>query len=234
MSFKPIKTRKISGEIIEQIKKMILSGELKPGDKLLSERELSEELRVSRASVREALSALELMGLIEVRPGEGTHIKKASVEDIIQPLSMMLLMQKDFAEDVLEVRKILEVGCARLAAVRRTDKELEAMDQALIQMEADINNDRLGAEADMRFHYTIALASHNILLIRLMNTIADSIQENLRENREMLFNTPGTSDRLLKEHTAVYNAIKNQEPEEARNLMLQHLEMVQKEMLKEK
>lgn len=232
MNFKPIKTKKISGEIIEQIKNMILEGQLNPGDKLLSERELAERLQVSRASVREALSALELMGLIEVRPGEGTHIKKASLKDIIEPLSMVLLMEKDSHEEVLEVRKILEVSCARLAAAKRTQNELENMEKALKHMELDIAKNELGAEADLNFHYTIAVATHNTLLVRLMNTVADSIKENQRENRLRLFEAQGMPATLLRDHFSIYEAIKVQDSKKAAELMYHHLDRVEKEMLK--
>lgn len=232
MNFKPIKTKKISDKIIEQIKQMIAEGKLKPGDKLVSERELAERMQVSRASVREALTALELMGLIEIRPGEGTHIKKTTGNDIITPLSMILFMEKDSHEDVLEVRKVLEVSCARMAAARRTQSELEDMEKALALMEKSISNKELGAEADVKFHFSVAVASHNTLLVRLMNTVSDSIKENLRENRELLFATVGTPERLVAEHFAIYQAIRDKDSKKAAEHMYYHLDRVAEEMLK--
>lgn len=230
MDFKPIKPKKISGEIVDQIKRFIIDGQLKPGDKLFSERDLAERLQVSRPSVREALTALEMMGLVEIRPGEGTFLKRITSADMIEPLSLSLLMGKDSYEDILEVRRILEVSCARLAAQRRTEEQLTGMEKALEQMEMDIANNVLGEEADMQFHFHVALATNNSLLIRLMNTIVDSIHENLKKNRIILFSTPGTPQRLLREHRAVYQAIKEKAPKQAGDFMQRHLELVQEEM----
>ena len=112
MDVKPIKTKKIYEEIVEQIKELFAQGDLKPGDKLLSEREFAERLQVSRASVREALSALEAMGLIEIKPGEGTFIRQMGVSSIIEPLALLLLMEKDQVFELFELRKILEVEAA--------------------------------------------------------------------------------------------------------------------------
>lgn len=230
MDFRPIKQKKISGEIVDQIKEFIIDGRLKPGDKLFSERELAERLQVSRPSVREALTALEMMGLVEIRPGEGTFLKTITSGDLIEPLSLSLLMGKDSYEDILEVRRILEVSCARLAAQRRTEEQLAGMEKALEQMEKDIANHVLGEAADMSFHFHVALATNNSLLIRLMNTISESIHENLKENRIILFSTPGTPERLLREHRAVYQAIKEKAPKQAEDFMSRHLELVQEEM----
>lgn len=230
MDFRPIKTKKIAGEIIEQIKKMISERQIQPGDRLLSERELAEKLQVSRASLREALSALEMSGLIEIRPGEGTFLKKSSVEEKIEPLSLVLLMEKDSFDELLEVRKILEVSAANLAAERHSDRELKEMESALRQMEKDIAEKAIGEEADLNFHYSIALATHNSLLIRLMNTIADSMHVNLKESREKLFASPDNPVKLVAEHRAIYQAIKAQDGENAANLMYRHLDRVQKEL----
>ena len=94
MVFKPIQQQKIYEKIVDQIRSMVSSGMLKPGDKLPAERVLAESLNVSRASVREALSALQLMGLVEIKPGEGTFIKQMDIDSIIQPLAMLLLMER--------------------------------------------------------------------------------------------------------------------------------------------
>lgn len=230
MDFKPIKTKKISGEIVEQIKKFIADGQLQPGDKLLSERDLAEKLQVSRPSVREALTALEMMGLVEIRAGEGTFLKQFTPGEIIEPLSLIFLMGRDRYEEILEVRLALEVTSARLAAQRRTEKELAGMEEALRQMQSDIVDENLGEEADWLFHHNIYLATYNSLLLRLMETVTDSIRENLRENRTRLFKTPGTPERLLREHYTIYQAIKERKSEAAGDLMFRHLTQVQKEM----
>ncbi|MFZ5754542.1 MAG: FadR/GntR family transcriptional regulator [Bacillota bacterium] len=231
MDFKPIKTKKIYEEIVEQIRHLINSGNLAPGDKLLSERELSEQLKVSRASVREALSALEIMGLIEVRPGEGTFIRQTTVDSIIGPLALILSIEKDTVMELLEVRKILEVETAGLAAERGTPEEIEIMGESLKQMKLDLEQNKLGEEADHKFHFAIAVAAHNSILLRLMNTISDTMKQSLRTSRQRLYLTPGTPERLYKEHKGIYDAIAASNPRLARERMYDHLLGVEKQMM---
>ena len=231
MSFKPIKTKKIYEEIVEQIRQLINDGDLAPGDRLLSERELSERLRVSRASVREALSALEIMGLIEVRPGEGTFIRQTSVDSIIGPLALILSIEKDTVMELLEARKVLEVETAGLAAQRGSEEEIEVMGEALRQMRTDLEHYTLGEEADHKFHFAIAIAAHNSILLRLMNTISDTMKQSLRTSRQRLYATPGTPERLYREHCAIYEAILARNPKLAREKMYEHLLGVEKQMM---
>jgi len=226
--FKPIKTKKIYEEIVEQIRQLIKDGELNPGDRLLSERELCERLRVSRASVREALSALEIMGLIEVRPGEGTFIRQTSVDSIIGPMALILSMEKDSIMELLEVRKVLEVEAAGLAAERASQEELDEMGETIEEMIKDLAEGHLGEVADQRLHYAIYKATHNSVLLRLMNTISDSMEQNIRTNRQKLYAIPGNPERLLKEHTGIYQAIAARDGQRARECMYDHLHRAQK------
>ncbi len=122
--FQPIKRKRVYIEIINQLQNLIDKGELKPGDKLMSERELSEKLKVSRSSVREAFSALELMGILESRPGEGTFISSASATaSALLPMSMLMLLGSA-SEDLLELRWILEGEGAKLAAERASEENI--------------------------------------------------------------------------------------------------------------
>ena len=226
VNFKPIKTKKIYEEIVEQIRELITAKKLNPGDKLLSERELAELLKVSRASVREAFSALEIMGLLEIKPGEGTFIRQTSVDSIIQPLALVLMMEHDSIFELLEMRMILEVESAALAAVRKTPDELQEMEEALAQMEKHVDEKNLGAKADIKFHYAVANATHNRLLLRLMNTISDSIEHSVQVNRQKLYESPETPKRLVQEHQAIYQAIKSGDEKQAREAMYKHLDGV--------
>ena len=228
MELKPIKTRKIYAEIVEQIKQLIKSGDLNPGDKLLSERELSERLGVSRASVREALSALEIMGLIEVKQGEGTFIRQTSIDSIIGPMALILSMENDSLMELLEVRKVMEVDAAGLAAERATQEQLDEMRGALEQMTSDLNEGKLGESADLVFHYAIYKATHNSVLLRLMNTVSDSMQQNIRTNRQRQYVLPNNPQKLLKEHLGIYEAISTRDPKLARKRMNEHLLRVEK------
>ena len=230
MKFQQIKTKKIYEEIIEQIRILIAKGELKPGDKLPSERELSESLGVSRASVREALSALEVLGIVEVRPGEGTFVREV-VEKSFQPLTLLFLL--DTALELLEVRKILEAGAVALAAERSTAEDIRRLEDALKKMEEDLKHGDLGDEADYLFHYDLALASHNSLLVRLMNSIADTMRQTVKINRQRLFKTPGMPESLYKHHLEILNAIKARDKERAQKALVEHLTVAEEKMLEE-
>ncbi|MBS4024040.1 MAG: FadR family transcriptional regulator [Clostridia bacterium] len=233
MELKPIKTRKIYEQIVDQIKGLISKGNLHPGDKLLSERELAEHLKVSRASVREALRALEIMGLLEIKPGEGTFIRQADINTIIEPLALIFVLEQDRAKELLEVRKGLEVEAAGLAAERAEETDLQAIQDALTEMENDICNNDSGEVADLKFHYAIAEASHNAILIRLMYTVHDSMRQTLHTTRQLwMANTVGTPERLFEEHKAVFLAIKNKDKKASRQLMYDHLIKVESEIEK--
>lgn len=230
MEFKPIKTKKIYQEVIEQIKELIADGTLHPGDKLISERELAEKLGVGRSAVREAFRSLETMGLIEIRPGEGTFVREASVHKLIEPLAMVMLMEKKHNRDILEVRKIIEVGAAELAAERRTEDELHRIEEALKQMKEDMDKGLSGEETDYRFHKAVAESAHNPLIIRLWHTVGDSMQQAMKVAREKFFNAIGTKERLLDEHRKIYEAIKDKDAAKAAEYMLDHLAKVEREM----
>ena len=230
MQFKPIKPRKIYEQIVEQIKLMLTEGNLKPGDKLPSERDMAEHLKVSRASVREALSALHLMGLVEIKSGEGTFIKPVDVNSIIEPLALILLMERDTIIEILEIRKGLEVEAAGLAAVRREDEDLQKIKEALDEMRSDIDTLEVGEKADWKFHYAVARASQNTLLTRLMNTISDTIENTMYSSRKKLFRIPNMPQTLLKAHEGIYDAIAEGNSIEARKRMYEHLLMVEANM----
>lgn len=232
MDFKPIKTKKIYEEIIDQVKGLIADGTLSPGDRLVPERELAEKLKVGRSAVREAIRALGAMGIIEIRPGEGTFITEDNTYPFMDMLAYLLVAERDSVRELLELRKILEVESAGLAALRHTAEGIENMEEHLEQMKLDIINGELGDQADMLFHYSIAEATHNSLLVKLMNTIADTMRSGLRTAREQLYRTPGNPERLLEEHYVIFDQIKKSNVEGARRAMLDHLEKVEKGLLK--
>lgn len=232
MDFKPIKTKKIYEEIIDQVKELIAEGHLSPGDKLISEREMADRLKVGRSAVREAFRALEAMGIIEIRQGGGTFIKEVSADSLAEVLALFLMTERDTTRELLELRKILEVEAAGLAALRHTAEELIKMEEALKQMEEDIASGDLGQQADYNFHYALAEASHNSILVRLMDSIADTMRRVLKTARLELYRTPGTPQRLLREHYAVFEAVKVGQDQKARRAMFDHLDRVEKAILK--
>jgi len=224
LSFQPIKIKKIYEEIVEQLKEMISNGELKPGQKLPSERDMAESLGVSRASVREALTALEAIGILDIRPGEGTFVRETSVSATFAPLAMVLEMEQNPGGQLMEVRRVLETEMAALAAQRATEEDLKNIKTNLNHMKTAQTISQ-SVEADLRFHFTIAEATHNTILLRIMNTVADLMHNAFRVQREELFADKGTE--IICEHEAIYNAIRDRNSEAAKSKMLQHIDNIQ-------
>jgi GntR family transcriptional repressor for pyruvate dehydrogenase complex len=193
---------------------------------------LAENLNVSRASVREALSALHLLGLLEIKSGEGTFIKQSDVNSIIQPLALLLLMERDTALEILQVRKGLEVEAAGLAAVNASDSDIKKLGKIIDDMEKQMQKSALGEFTDWEFHFALAHATGNTLLVRLMNTISDTMQKTIKINREKLFKTEGNQQILFKQHYDVFVAVRNRDVEAARNKMYEHLTFAEDEMKK--
>lgn len=229
--FKPVKTKKIYEEVIEQVKQLIVDGKLQPGDKLLSERELSERLSVSRASIREAFSALEIMGIITIRPGEGSFVRQVSFEGMLEPLSFLLHVDIDDVMKLLEVRKILEVEIAALAAERATEEDIEDIRQALNRMVEEVNAGEIGDSADAEFHFAILKAAHNPILIKLMSAVSDLMSSTFHFSRQRLFMTENMPKILYDSHCAIFQAIVQKKGKLASNLMAKHLRMIEKAMV---
>ncbi|MEK3989213.1 FadR/GntR family transcriptional regulator [Robertmurraya sp. FSL R5-0851] len=233
MNYKKIKPKKIYEEVADAIHDMIKSGQFKPGDKLDSVQQLAENFQVGRSTIREALTALRAMGLIEIRQGEGTYVKEFESGQVSLPLSTAILMNLQDTQNLLEVRKILEAGTCYTAAQKRTEEHLQTIETALKEMQLASGNEELNEQADLAFHMSIADATQNPLLVNLMNHVSGLIGETIKETRRLwLFSEQITVDRLYEEHHNIYIAIKEQDGEKARALMLDHLENVESVLYK--
>ncbi len=232
VNYKRIKPRKIYEEIAEALMDMIKSGELKPGDKLASVQQLAENFQVGRSAVREALSALRAMGLVEMHQGEGTYIREFESNMLTLPVYTAMLMKKADVKNLLEVRRILEVGAVSAAAERRTVEQLAEIESALEQMKK-ASDEELGEEADFQFHMAIAKASQNDLLISLMNNVSEMMVTTMRETRRIwLYSTEKALGRLTLEHQSIYESIRDQDGPRAQQLMLDHLHSVEEVLMK--
>ncbi len=228
MDFEPIKTSKVYEEVINQIKKMIYEGNLRRGDKLPSERELKANLNVSRASIREAFSALEMIGLIESRPGEGTFIKSNPDKNLLEPLSLALLLEEDVEQELLELRRVLEIDCVKLAAERINEKELERLLEILEKMETRTGFEEESIELDRDFHHTIAKAGKNNVLFYVMTSIMEAMDFHIKHTRTKLVSRPETMNQFTIQHRKIFEAIKNNDSEAAMTNMREHLDYVEK------
>jgi len=223
--FQKIKPKRISDEIFEQVRKLIVEGKLKPGDKLPPERELASQMGVSRPTLREAINKLEARGLLEQRQGGGTFVKSLGNETFDFAFEEYA-NKKNAIVDLMEVRKILETWAAYTAAERITDEELRQLEQYLKEMEEALKKGKIGYDSDADFHSTISYATKNIFLIHIMNTIYQWIEKISYEVRSRLYNDYYKHDLLFKQHKAIYIAIKNKDGLEAYSAMLSHMNYV--------
>ncbi|WP_433596184.1 FadR/GntR family transcriptional regulator [Lysinibacillus xylanilyticus] len=232
MELRKIKPKKIYEEVSEILYEKIRSGELKPGDRLDSVEQLAEQLQVSRSTIREALSALKAMGLIEIKQGSGTFVKSNQSNQLDFPLSTAILTNKQDISHLLEVRKIIEVGAAASAAIHRTEEDLQSMLQILDEMKLVQGDGELGEKVDFQFHAAISAASQNPLLTTLLDQVSGLMIETMKETRRIwLYSKKITSEKLYDEHMQIFLAIKQQNEELAKHAMASHLSNVEKVLM---
>ncbi|MFJ7666936.1 FadR/GntR family transcriptional regulator [Lysinibacillus sp. NPDC097195] len=228
MELKKIKQKKIYEEVSEMLYEKIRAGDLKPGDRLDSVEQLAEQLQVSRSAIREALSALKAMGLIEIKQGSGTFVKNMPAKQLDFPLSTLSLTNKNDVSDLLKVRKIIEVGAAASAAIHRTEEDIQVMLRILDDMKLAQGDEELGEKADYQFHAAISAASQNPLLASILDQVSGLMIETMKETRRIwLYSKKTTSEKLYDEHMQIFLAIKQQNEELAKHAMASHLSNVE-------
>lgn len=219
----PIKTKKIYEEVTDSLLEMFKSGHFKPGDKLDSVEQLAKNFSVGRSAIREALSGLRAMGLVEMRQGEGTFITLFDATKFSLPIATALLMKREDIKELSEVRKILEVGAAGSTCVNHQVEDLLPMEQALQAMHDANGQGEIGEKADLDFHLAIANATHNQMLINLMTSVADIMVESMRETRRLLLYSEKGMATLYKEHHLIFEAIKSGQSDKAQKYVFDHL-----------
>ena len=216
---KPLSRPRLYEQVAEQITGWIDENGLKPGDRLPPERELATRLGVSRATVSQALVALEVIGVVSVRHGDGAMLTETrsstKIIDAIRAHATRL-------PEIIEARDALESKLAALAAQRRSDDDMARIDAALDDMERDIDGGGRGVEGDELFHGAVTAAAHSSLLSRMMAEISDLILETRIES----LSQPGRPRDSLKAHRKIADAIRAQDPRRAAEAMHDHVEMV--------
>jgi GntR family transcriptional repressor for pyruvate dehydrogenase complex len=205
--------------IVEQLCAYIADNEMMPGEKLPAERDLATKLSVSRASLSQALVALEVQGVLSVRHGDGAILVRRPTEE---RAIRALREHADRIPDVIEAREALEVKLAGLAAARRTDAEMAAIDAAIATMEAEVEAGERGVVGDEMFHEAITAAAHSSLLAKLMHEISGLIRETRIESLSQE-NRPRAS---LEGHRKIADAVRKQDPREASRAMAEHIRLV--------
>ena len=224
----PVKRSRIYEHIVEQIRALIREGRWAPGDQIPPERELAERFRVSRTSVREALRALEMQGVIDSRQGGGTFVRTADTEALVPPLAAAIMRGRRELAEVLEVRELIEPGIARHAATRATAEHIGELETLLERQRQCIAEGRSFVDEDTAFHYTLARAADNHILLRLHNLILDL----LRESRQSYLHVPDRPQTSLRGHEAVLNAVKARDAEAAYAASLAHITEVRDGILR--
>jgi DNA-binding FadR family transcriptional regulator len=208
--------------VVNEIQRVIVDGQLEPDAKLPPERELAEELGVSRTVIREAIRILMAKGLLETKPGVGTIVRQVTRDQIVEPLSLLLQTQEGGVsiEHLHQVRRILEVEIAGLAALQATEEDIEELKQVLDEMESvkDIPEAFVAGDAD--FHQGLAATTHNPLLIVLLASIRDL----MREVRLMVTQHPDLREQVMPDHRKILEQVAAQDSAGARQAMEQHLE----------
>ncbi len=223
MVFQPIKPKKVSSQIAEQIRSSILAGEFTPGEKLPPERELAEMFGVSRPSVREALNILTSSGMVMSYQGGGTVVKSLVEISTGNPLSDLIKGEQSRALDVIEVRKCMEAWTSYYAAQRALPDDLRKLEQIVGEMERNLEEMKPSQDLDANFHIIIAQATHNVVWLHLMQSIFDAMKEFQRGVWRVVYQTEEDHRMLFRHHREVFEAIRDRDPERARETMLAHL-----------
>lgn len=228
MKFQPIKPKKVSSQIADQIRESILAGDFSPGDKLPPERELAEMFGVSRPSVREALNILSSSGLVMSYQGGGTVVLSLVEAGHGGSLSELIRSQQERALEVIEVRKCMESWTAYFAAQRALPEDLGRMEEILVGMERNLEGRLPSEDLDANLHIVIARATHNIVWLHLMQSIFDAMKEFQRGVWRAVYLTSEDHQLLYRHHAAIVTAIGNRDDEGARAAMMHHLTFAEK------
>lgn len=223
--YTPVKNTKVYEEVIEQIKFMITSGQLKKGEKLPPERELVEKFQVSRTSVREALRALQIIGLIESKQGGGNYIRESFEDNLIEPLSLMFVLQNSKNMEILELRTILEVETIKLAAKKISEKSLSRMKEIVEIMKENIDEE-YNVVLDKEFHYIIAKESGNRLIVSILTAVSSLMDSFIKEAREAILAKLENKEILLQHHENIYQALAEHDENRAAEVMKEHMDLI--------
>ncbi|WP_371362074.1 HTH-type transcriptional regulator LutR [Sporomusa rhizae] len=207
------------GQIVERIRMWIMKGYIKEGEVLPSERELAELFNVSRMPVSQAIKILEFLGVVKYIRGKGVCVQQIDIKHLLNSIGFLVLNPKSGLKDLLETREAIEIQAVRLAAQRRTKNDLETMEDALLEMERNITMKKDVSNASIRFHTAIIVAAGNDVIVKvnefLMALLLFSRQKSLKEIAQQ--------DIALCSHKRIYQAIEEQNSDEAVRAMLEHL-----------
>lgn len=231
--FVPLRPRKAYLQIVDQIRSLIEQGKLKPGDRLPAERDLADKLGSSRATIREALAALQILGLVEVHPGQGSFVSNNIAVRDHELDGLMEQLERDYSvSEVLETRLVIEPPLAELAALRATPEDIRDIEAALRSSFENATGLESFEAWDGRFHLAIARAARNQAMLDLMQQLNDvRFQKLWLAMKEKGRSLAGRKEQANEEHLAIFRAIAARDPERARLEATHHVEAIKRNLL---
>lgn len=219
-----VKPAKAAEAVARHIEGLVLEGSLRPGEKLPAERELAEQLAVSRPTLREGLHLLQRQGLLIREPGSGAAVATIGTS-LTDPLVKLLSSRPETTDDYLEFRQVVEGTAAELAATRANEIDLEVITRCMRRIESDHGKeepvDEANADADL--HIAIYEAAHNVVLLHVMRALSQMLRDGVFFSRDKLYSRRGVRDLLLEQHAAIHAAIMARDPQAARLAAERHI-----------
>ncbi len=227
MAITAIEKKSVSDEVFGQMKNNIVSGEWAPGTRIPGELELAELFQVSRVSVRDAIHRLVGMGVLAIRRGEGTFVSEILPSDYFDTLLPILMIERPNVIEMLEFRNIIEVESARLVAIRADEKDIERMAGIIEKMENSRGDKELFSANDLNFHYSMAIATHNSVIIKVNAILSDMLKKSMEE----IVGLTGYEGGIYY-HKKILDAVRNKDSELSASLMKEHIDTTMVKMKK--
>ncbi len=223
---KPLERKSRQEYVMEQIQDLILQNALKPNDYLPSEVEMAQALNVSRSTVREALRRLETMGVVDISHGERPRVSTLNLERFLDALRMFMIIDKDEFVDLMELRKILEVGAVDIVVEKMTKEHAENMRKYIELMKENIDNPEIFALNDFNFHLELIKATENFLLSKLMDIISAALLKVQRITSRF-----PSSRTAIPHHEAILDALLRRDKEEAKRILREHITSSERKLI---
>ena len=229
MPFRPVEPEKRAAAVIRQIEDLILRGILRPGERLPAERELSERLKVSRPSLREAIAQLQNDGLLSSKAGAGVFVADVLGSAFSPALTGLFARHEDAGFDYLAFRRDMEGLAAERAARLGSRTDLDVIDAIFRKMQDAYARGATDEEAqyDAEFHLAIIEASHNVIMLHMMRSMYQLLRDGVFYNRQIMFKQRTTREALLGQHARINEALQTRDPKAARNAVVAHLTYVE-------
>lgn len=223
--FVPVQNKRLYQQVAEQIQEMILDGRLKSGDRLPAERIMAEQFSVSRNSIREAIRALEILGIAESRQGGGNFIVAGKSSCLFEPLSIMFKLHNGTFTDLLEIRRGLEMEAAALAAQRITQDEATGL-VSIMEALKQADSEQRSIELDKQLHLLIAELSGNVMLSGFLNAISRLLEQAVRDGRKLILSSCRSDKTLIAMHQKLCNAIIAKDSKAAARICSKHFDFI--------